>query len=198
MMDTAARKRLINAIVYFAKNTKYCGKIKLFKLLYLLDFEHFRQTGKPAIGLDYQAWTFGPVPVSLMDEWEDFGPDLARAIRVEEQQVFDHSRQQVVVNEGMEFDADDFTPRQLRIMQDLVSAYRGEYSPKLIDETHTENGAWDSVWQGGKGAYHPIPYHLAVKESDPNRDALLEIAERDEQYRVALQASREGTRNSKG
>ena len=55
-MANTARNRLVNAIVFFADNTKFCGKIKLFKLLYLLDFEHFRQTGKSVTGGDYQAW----------------------------------------------------------------------------------------------------------------------------------------------
>jgi len=40
------REKLINAIVYFASNTQHCGKVKLFKLLYLLDFSHFRETGR--------------------------------------------------------------------------------------------------------------------------------------------------------
>ena len=72
------RNRLIDVIVYFAKYTQYCGKITLFKLLYLLDFEHFRQTGKSVTGYDYQAWKFGPVPVDLMEEWEEPGGDLLR------------------------------------------------------------------------------------------------------------------------
>ena len=62
-----------------------CGKIKLFKLLYLLDFEHFRQTGKSATGLEYQAWKFGPVPIELMEEWEDLAPDLASLVHIVEE-----------------------------------------------------------------------------------------------------------------
>ena len=55
MINTYHREKLINAIIYFAQNTKYCGKIKLFKLLYFLDFWHFKQTGKSVTGLDSQA-----------------------------------------------------------------------------------------------------------------------------------------------
>ena len=32
--------------MYFASNTRHCGKAKLFKLLHLLDFTHFRETGR--------------------------------------------------------------------------------------------------------------------------------------------------------
>lgn len=47
--------RLLQAVVFFASRTQHCGKIKLFKLLYVLDFEHFRQTGKTSV-LTWPAW----------------------------------------------------------------------------------------------------------------------------------------------
>src|SRR5258708_26258226 len=75
------RKKLIAAIMYFAKNTNKCGKTKLFKLLYFLDFEHFRQAGRSVTGLSYYAWKMGPVPVALMDEMSVPEPDLAERVR---------------------------------------------------------------------------------------------------------------------
>lgn len=65
MIKTHEREKLINAIVFFAANTEHCGKIKLLKLLYLLDFEHFRQTGYSVTGMEYHAWKMGPVPTDL-------------------------------------------------------------------------------------------------------------------------------------
>src|SRR5690606_25574398 len=38
MLKSTNRTKLIHAIVYFATHTRFCGKVKLFKLLYLLDF----------------------------------------------------------------------------------------------------------------------------------------------------------------
>ncbi|WP_227486593.1 Panacea domain-containing protein [Acidithiobacillus sp. HP-6] len=155
---------MINAIIYFAQNTAYCGKIKLFKLLYLLDFQHFQETGKSVTGFDYQAWKFGPVPVKLMEEWESFGEDLLNAVHIESEKVYDFERQSVKVNAGISFDESEFTPRQLRIMKSLSEAYKDTFSPAMIDVTHAQNGAWDKVWQNGKGAFDPIPYDLAVPE----------------------------------
>ena len=80
MLISHEREKLVNAILFFAHATKHLGKIKLFKLLYLLDFEHFRQTGRSVTGLDYQAWKFGPVPVEVMQEWDAPEPDLEAAI----------------------------------------------------------------------------------------------------------------------
>jgi len=190
VLTTTERKRLLQAIVYFAANTAYCGKIKLFKLLYLLDFEHFRQTGRSATGLDYQAWKFGPVPIELMEEWEELGDDMAQLVHIVEERVFDYDRQTVHANADVVFDPDDFTERQLRIMQGLVDQYKDTYSPKMIDVTHAQNGAWDKAWRGGQGARAPIPYELALDAAEPQSEQILMIAREQAMYRDALLASR--------
>jgi uncharacterized phage-associated protein len=82
MLISRDREKLINAIIYFAGNTRFCGKTKLFKLLYLLDFHHFRDSGRSVTGLDYHAWKNGPVPFALVQEWDDCEPDLAAAVDV--------------------------------------------------------------------------------------------------------------------
>lgn len=176
MKTSIARSRLRNAIVFFAKNTESCGKIKLFKLLYMLDFEHFRQTGKSVTGFEYQAWKFGPVPVELMQEWEDFEEDLRAAVEIVPERVIDYTRLAVKVREGVEFDDDDFTGRQMTILHDLCEKYLTTQSPKMIDVTHEQNGAWDKVWAGGRGAQEEIPYSLALADDDQNRDLILELA----------------------
>lgn len=189
-MTALNRNRLLNAVVFFAENVLFCGKIKLFKLLYLLDFEHFKQTGKSVTGVEYQAWKFGPVPIDLMEKWEDLDEDIASLIHIEAEKIVDHIRQNVVVNPGVKFQADDFTPRQLRIMNELVARFRDTYSEKMIDVTHAQNGAWHKVWQGGSGAHHVIPYELAISDTAPDRDAVLSIAHEQAMYQAALHAAR--------
>lgn len=180
------RQRLINAVLFFAKNVNYCGKIKLFKLLYLLDFEHFRQTGKSVTGYAYQAWKFGPVPVDLMEEWEQLDPDLAQVVHIVPEQVVNYTRLAVKANDGAEFDDSEFTPRQLRIMAQLVDKYRDTMSETMIDVTHAQNGAWEKVWQHGKGAYRPIPYALGIADDVPEKPILLEVAKELAMYEASL------------
>ena len=174
MLITHERDKLINAILYFAQHTRNLGKIKLFKLLYLLDFEHFRQTGRNVTGMEYRAWKLGPVPIGLMQEWEDLEPDLRAAISIQPEKVIDYVRETVVP--CIEFDDSHFSRRELRIMEALADQYRDECSPKMIDVTHAENGAWDKVWNGGAGNDRTIDYALSLADDDPNRSAILEFA----------------------
>ena len=54
-----SRYKFINAILYFNGCTRSLGKIRLFKLPYMLDFEQFRRTDRPVTGLEYRAWNTG-------------------------------------------------------------------------------------------------------------------------------------------
>ena len=85
------RGKLLNAIVYFIANTRRCHTLKLFKLLYFLDFEHFRQTGQSVTGLRYVAWPKGPAPDDLWHELDAPRPDLAATVSITRQSGRDTS-----------------------------------------------------------------------------------------------------------
>ncbi|MBX9904237.1 MAG: SocA family protein [Burkholderiales bacterium] len=174
MLVSRSRDKLINAILYFAGHTRGLGKIKLFKLLYLLDFEHFRQTGRPVTGMEYRAWKMGPVPAALVQIWDDLDPDLDEAIEIRPEKVYDYVRENVIAKRT--FDNSHFTPRELRILGELASSHAEDLSEKLIDVTHDENGAWARVWQDGAGNDQVINYRLVLADNDPNRDAILQAA----------------------
>jgi uncharacterized phage-associated protein len=174
MLISRNREKLINAIVYFASNTQHCGKVKLFKLLYLMDFAHFRETGRSVTGLDYRAWKMGPVPLDLTQEWDQLEPDMAKAVDIVPEKVIDYIRERVVPKVG--FDESPFTRRELRLMQELSARFRDELTKPLIGFTHEDRGPWDKIWDSGRGNNERIPYALAVADSDPNREAILESA----------------------
>jgi uncharacterized phage-associated protein len=186
MLIDRRREKLVNAIVYFARNTNSLGKIKLFKLLYLLDFEHFRQTGRSVTGLHYRAWKLGPVPMRLMQEWEQPEPDFDAALEIVPEQVIDHVRQSVRAR--VDFDESHFTRRELEIMQNLVDQYQDTFSPDMIDVTHAENGAWATVWNA-EGFNAEIPYALSLAEDDENRETILEAAR---EYQAMIEARNHG------
>jgi uncharacterized phage-associated protein len=187
MKSSINRDRLVNAIVYFAKRTESCGKIKMFKLLYMLDFEHFRETGKSVTGLEYEAWQHGPVPAELMREWNAMKSDIASVVEIVPEPQFDYVRSTVKALDGVEFNDENFTPRQLRILSVIADQYLAEKSQKMIDLTHVQNGAWDRVWANGAGSHKPIPYDLAVADEAPNRDLVLESASEARGFAVAVE-----------
>jgi len=174
MLQNRNREKFIQAILYFAHNTAALGKVKLFKLLYLLDFEHFRQTGRSVTGMEYRAWKMGPVPAELVQQWDALEDDVAAAIRIVPEQVIDFWREKVVPLQP--FDAEHFSRRELRILEGLAAAYAGVLSEKMIDFTHAENGAWARVWSDGEGRDHAIPYALAIADDAPDREAVLQAA----------------------
>ncbi len=174
MLIQESRRKLINAIVFFAQNTNHCGKVKLFKLLYLLDFSHFRETGRSVTGLEYLAWKMGPVPLDLMQEWDRPEPDFAAAIDIQPERVIDYTRERAVAK--ARFDDSLFTKRELRLMGDLAQRFRDDYTQPLVNITHEERGPWDKIWDSGHGNNERIPYTLAIADDDPNRDAILEAA----------------------
>ncbi len=193
MIKTHEREKLIIAIVFFAKNTEHCGKTKLFKLLYLLDFDHFKETGRTVTGMRYRAWDKGPVPHALWREWPALqhglaGADITAAIKIVPEKVKDHDLQRVVPR--VDFDPSHFTKRELRLMQGLVSRFKEERTRPLIDFTHQELGPWEKTWRDGRGNDVEIDYLLAL-EGAPHREAL-EASAREYAELIARLGSRDG------
>ena len=71
MPNNIYREKLLNAILFFVQKTRHAKMTKISKLLYFFDFTHFKQTGYPAIGLEYFAFKNGPVPKKLWLELKD-------------------------------------------------------------------------------------------------------------------------------
>lgn len=164
MLITHDRERLINAIIYFAKNTKHCGITKLMKLLFLLDFDHFKLTGRSVTGQDYFAYPKGPVPGEIHDELTgDFGDDLAATITIVPERMYDHERLTVKAVGG--FDPSLFSNRELRLLETISKEYHEHHSKQMVKVTHAENGVWDQVYAKGAGNRLRIPYELSLPEA---------------------------------
>jgi uncharacterized phage-associated protein len=168
MIITHQREKLINAMIYFCRNTKHCGKTKLMKLLYFLDFIHFKQTGKSVTGLDYYAWKMGPVPKDLYEELGSMSSDLAKAISIVPQNQF----QKICAKQ--KFDDQYFTPRQMKLLKSISEIFLEAKAEHMIESTHLKNHPWDKTIKQ-KGELQKIDYLLAV---DDTKDSLpLDVAQ---------------------
>lgn len=157
------RAKLANALAYFALHTERLRPHKACRLLYLLDFEHFAQTGLNVTGLSYIASPTGPVPTLGTD-----APGLDARIIEGPFPLF--------------VDTDGLTRRELSIMQDIARTYRALNDEPKVEAPGIANGAWAKIWDSGKGHGAPIPYELGVAEHDPRRTAALDTAEEYSHY----------------
>lgn len=157
MIITNHRQKLINAIIYFAKNTKYCGKTKLLKLLYFLDFTHFKQTGKSVTGQDYFAWRMGPVPKDLFEELSgSMKSDMKAAIKeLPADKEFQH------INPKKQFKADFFSKKEMKFLENISFVFKDAKADLMIESAHLKNEPWDKTLKE-KGEFQKIDYMLAI------------------------------------
>lgn len=158
------RQKLINAIIYFSTNTQYLHKIKLFKLLYFLDFEHFKQTGRSVTGLDYFAWPKGPVPVTLFEEIKESKPDMSICVSFKEAII--KKGKMLEVTPLVDFDSRYFSKRELRILEDLSKEYFDTLAEDMIEATHLENQPWHKIYHEQNQKQVQIPYELAIRRQE--------------------------------
>ena len=123
MLISHEREKLADAVIFFARNTKYCGITKLFKLLYFLDFTHFRETGRSVTGLDYVTWPQGPAPESLWHEIKgDLQDYLKSSVRFEDVACEESLKNFTKIIPLRAFDGSHLTKREQRIMEVLADS----------------------------------------------------------------------------
>ena len=185
MLVDHSREKLLNVIVYFAQKTKNCAKTKLLKLLFFLDFEHFRETGRSVTGLKYFAWDLGPVPVELYEEMtEKPKPDFLEKVNIKYKNEYGYERPTEKVVACVEFDPSHFSRRELRIMERLAKENYDKSGTSLADLTHEENSVWSLVWNDEKGKYKEIPYELSLRSlTDEEQEQVKTLMQESKEFR---------------
>jgi len=165
MLIDHEREKLVEAVVFFAANVRKLGKTKLFKLLYFLDFEHYRDTGRPVTGLEYFAWPMGPVPKVLQNELEAPPEDWEGRVSFSK---IDTARggSMLAVKALGDFDPKHFSKRELKLLRRLADEYKNADADSMVDATHLENLPWHEVYEVRKAKQQLIPYELALRKQD--------------------------------
>lgn len=167
------REKLLNAIIFFCNNTKHCYKLKLMKLLYYLDFWHFKETGRSVTGHTYKAWGKGPVPTKVY--WEidpKNNPDDLKEYLFIEEEIFDeiNNKKKLNIKPKKEFNNKIFTKRELEILGRIAEVFRDATGDIMKDSTHMKNAPWDKTIKD-KGESAEIDYLLAL---DDEKNSLTE------------------------
>lgn len=184
MLVNHGREKLINAIIFFSEKTSFCGKTKLFKLLYFLDFEHYKETGRSVTGLEYFAWKMGPVPVVLEEELGLPEPDFTEKIDIESVAT-QHGKPMMVIRAKAPFDPTHFTKRELRLLNELAVSYDLSRAEEMIEATHVPTLPWHKVFEVEKQPRKRIPYEYAL--SDGEKDSVLSLSAENEEIRQNYQ-----------
>ena len=172
MAENINRKKLINVVLFFAKETSHLNTTKLMKLLNFFDFEHFNQTGYPSIGLKYYAFDNGPVPKNFWLEVKDGIPpeDLRGKIAINKKEEYGRKELTFVPKSSAQVDFSIFTPREKKILEKLAIIYQEADAKTMSDISHEAEKPWEITRQG-KGENAEIDYLLALgKDSSIDRE----------------------------
>lgn len=185
MLNNIYREKLLNAILFFAKKVKYPSRVKMFKLLFFLDFMHFKQTGRPVTNQNYYAWKYGPVPKDLWEELTsgELPQDFKQYISIEPFKMEPDK-------EGFNFKAKRnpdmavFTQRERDIMENLAFIFRDAKPSQLSEISHLENEPWDRT-RKEKGEWALIDYLLALDRQAliSKEDAKEILKEREDMFK---------------
>ncbi len=167
-MINRQNEKLIHAMVFFIKKTKHCYKLKLFKLLYFLDFNHFKETGRSVTGLEYFAWPMGPVPKILYDKINSQMEELKIFFKFIPESFIDpdFTKDKVIrFIPKIEFDKNLFSKRELHIMEKLIYLYKDVKSKDMTEISHDRKGPWYKVFKQENKPQKTIPYEYILDNS---------------------------------
>jgi uncharacterized phage-associated protein len=174
-------QKIINAIIYFVRNTKNCKKTKLFKLLYFLDFIHFKRFGLTVTGLDYIAMSRGPVPKQLFElfKQEELPANYKQNFTIQKEISEEDDKYSFnIILKNKRPDLDWFTPNELKVLEEVAFFGKEATASQLVETTHLHNSPWDKV-KKLQGIGSSIDYFLALDD-----ESTLSIEEAKERFQL--------------
>lgn len=169
-MPNFYRQKLIQSILFFAKKTRHANTTKICKLLNFFEFEHFRQTGYPSIGLKYFTFPQGPVPKELWLEIkggnvpEDFKKYIGINIETRENETGEIT--EYLFKAKQKPDLSIFTPREQKILEELALTYCYATASQMSKISHEKEKPW-FITKQKYGLNQPIDYKLALSQDPP-------------------------------
>ena len=109
--------------------------LQLQKIMYFLQREYLQSKNVPLFDDEIQAWQFGPVVPEVYYRYCVFG---AMPITIIDKMA-------------------DLNKCDADIINPIIEEKRKLYPWDLVEETHQEGGAWDTVYDNGRGNRKVIP-----------------------------------------
>ena len=145
--------KAIAAMLYLVHRAGSIGKVKLMKLLYLADRNHFLQHGAPITGDDQYAMPLGPVPSASLNA---LNADARGSEKVFEYLHVDD----YTVMAKVPLSSIDLTDEETATLDEVFDQYGSITTWQLVDLTHELPEYVDA---NVPGSSTPIPYELILK-----------------------------------
>lgn len=182
MAPTYRAEKAFNAIAYFLEHTSMCNKEKLFKLLWLLDSEHYQLIGRTVTGYHYFAWKMGPVPTELHEAMETGDPELLARFEIE-RTVSTKGYVTISLTSKQPFGPKYFSKKEMEILRGLTDRFALMNSGEMEEWTHREGTPWYRVWEIENRKQAEIPFEYTLSDLPENeRQIVLELAREQEAF----------------
>lgn len=160
------KEKYENAILYFLENVNnaYLGKVKLMKLLYYLDFDHFEKYGASVTGDTYCNKPAGPIPENgdtILQEMKEKG-----LIEIHAEQIIDFLKYKYLPRTSCNLGV--FSLTEAEMLYEIAEKWRLHSRTEIVEASHGE-----APWIATR-TDEAIPYALAYyrgKYDEPACDA---------------------------
>lgn len=134
--------KIKQVIIYFAERLQPY-KTKLNKLLFYVDFVHFRNTAQGITGLCYKANSYGPVPNNyniLFWTLADLG-----IIDIESSMITNGEVERIIPSPAYQFDASLFSESELGALEYVANTFKETSASDIVEISHREPAWKDNI-----------------------------------------------------
>jgi uncharacterized phage-associated protein len=168
-------EKFINCALYFAKKTdpNKIGILKLNKLLYYIDFEHYKKYGRPILGDIYFKMELGPVPsfsynlfnLAFYGNGNDnkSTEEIKSSISLKKVKVKDYNINIIVPKK--KFNKDIFSSSEIKVMENVAKKHFSDTGTSMSKKTHAANTPWSKTDQN-----QVIDYDLVLDKSSISKE----------------------------
>ena len=108
------------------------SNLQLQKIMYLIQAYFLRRDHKPLFDEDFRAGKYGPV---IPEVYREFAMNVGSPI----------------THRCNDEDLSELSPGDIKLIKQMVKAYREYYPWVLVDKSHQQNGAWAKTYKNGAG-----------------------------------------------
>lgn len=152
-----------NVVLFFARNIPNLGRVKLNKMLYFLDFDHYEKYGTAVTEDTYENNELGPVPVHAEEIVAEM--ESERLVEIVVEPIIDYVRYKLMplVN----YNTNIFKPSEIEMLCEVAEKWQHHTARETVIASHGE-APWIATRRG-----EIIPYALAYyrgKFEEPSYD----------------------------